>query len=356
MHRNTVAAVSALLVLSAWLFQSTQNPLQLRATIFDDVDETHPYKKAVAYMVAHGFMQGYEDGSFRPQSPVNRAEFSRVVVEAAYPRTSGDVCMLEMRKSAPESAPFFPDVPQGSWFEKYVCVALVYDLLTGYDDHTFKPSRTINVAEASKVLVLAFGMELAEGAGKQWYVPYTETLVHAGAMPKSVLSPNSFLTRAELAEMIYRLREGVTDAPAIYSAEAFHEAAAEPNEAVQGMYDLINSVRADMGLSPLRYSSQLEAAALYLAKDMYETGNFNHVSSDGLVLEQRVFATGYLADAPFYNLSENLGSTNGSSQLVFDLWIASPLHRTNMLSPLYRDMGVANVGTFWVAVFGSRLL
>jgi hypothetical protein len=350
---KTIVTITAIFAVGFWLLQTPNSTPELTALLFADVEETHPYERGVAYMVAHGYMRGYEDGSFRPEQHINRAEFAKVVVDTAYPENSGDICIAELRKSLLGGAPLFPDVPPNSWFEKYVCVALVYDLLAGYSDQTFRPATTINAAEASKVLALAFNLQIDTQEAEIWYMPYTEALVRNGAFPVSIRSPEAKLTRAELAEMLYRLKEDVRDAPALLSVDAFHGAAFEPGEDVQGMYRLINTVRETSGVSVLHYNSHLEKAALHLAQDLDTTGISSHISSDGLSLEQRVLKTRYLAGKPFYNLSENVGTTNGSKQLVFDLWLSSPEHNMNMFSPLYADIGIAHVGNFWVAVFGS---
>ena len=348
-----MATVTAIFAVGIWLLQAPNSTPKLTALLFADVEETHPYERGIAYMVAHGYMRGYEDGSFRPEKHINRAEFAKVIVDTAYPANSGDICIAELRKSLLGGAPLFPDVPPNSWFEKYVCVALVYDLLSGYADKTFRPATTINAAEASKVLALAFNLQINTQNAEMWYMPYTEALVRNGAFPVSIRSPEAKLKRAELAEMLYRLKEGIRDAPALLSVDAFHGAAFEPEEDVQSMYRLINTVREAAGAPLLHYNSHLEQAAVHLAKDLDTTGITSHVSSDGLSLEQRVLKTQYLAGKPFYNLSENVGKTNGSKQLVFDLWLSSPERNMNMLSPLYIDIGIAHVGNFWVAVFGS---
>ncbi len=52
---------------------------------FSDVPDDHPYIKAIEYLQNNDIVQGYEDGTFRPEQTINRAEFTKVLLEIAQP-------------------------------------------------------------------------------------------------------------------------------------------------------------------------------------------------------------------------------------------------------------------------------
>ncbi len=54
-----------------------------------------------------------------------------------------------------ESEGCFPDMEEGSWYARYVCTAQELGLVEGYPDGTFKPAQTINRAEAVKIIMEA---------------------------------------------------------------------------------------------------------------------------------------------------------------------------------------------------------
>lgn len=53
----------------------------MAAQNFSDVSDTHKNKTAIEYLQKNGVLQGYEDGRFKPSQDVNRAEMSKILVE-----------------------------------------------------------------------------------------------------------------------------------------------------------------------------------------------------------------------------------------------------------------------------------
>ncbi|MFH0851313.1 MAG: beta-propeller domain-containing protein, partial [Candidatus Peregrinibacteria bacterium] len=97
------------------------------------------------------------------------------------------------------------------WFASYVCAAKEEGIVGGYPDGRFKPGQTINFVEAGKILSLAYGQQV-ESSG-QWYEGYARALESSKAIPSSVAGLEKPVTRGEMAEMMWRLSEGITDQP-----------------------------------------------------------------------------------------------------------------------------------------------
>jgi len=166
---------------------------------FPDVPASHPNVTAIAYVQAEGIVGGYPDGTYQPGRTINRAEFTKIIIGAISDPTGIDAC-----STATGFSGYFPDVPQGAWFEPYVCTARLLGLIEGYPDGTFKPERTINFVEAAKILAQAFELSVQADASL-WYKGYVQTLGIQYAIPVSITGFDSPLTRGEMAEMVWRL-------------------------------------------------------------------------------------------------------------------------------------------------------
>lgn len=165
---------------------------------FGDVPATHPNSEAISYVQSKNIVEGYSDGTFRPDSLINRAEFTKIIIEAYYHgQSTGSNC--------------FPDVGR-EWFAKYVCFSKNRNFISGYPDGNFKPANYINFVEVAKILVNVKGTAITPDS-ETWYRPYVEKLAELKAIPETVTHLNQNVTRGEMAEMIYRLIENVTDKP-----------------------------------------------------------------------------------------------------------------------------------------------
>ncbi len=165
---------------------------------FSDVPITHPNSDAILYAQENGIVQGYPDETFKPDKTINRAEFTKIIMETVFPGSSeGENC--------------FPDV-RTDWFAKYVCDAVDRVIINGYPDGTFKPGEQINFVEAAKIIVLAFNFEYDTDA-EIWFKGYVDILANKNAIPTSINAFDKKITRGEMTEIIYRLKTNRRDLP-----------------------------------------------------------------------------------------------------------------------------------------------
>lgn len=116
---------------------------------FSDVKKNDWYSRYVLKAESLGIIQGYNDGSFRPNEQVTRAEALAIIFRAFdIPSTSNDFHSTSLKK-------IFSDVPQGQWFTNYVSNAYESGLIKGYTDGSFRPHGLITRGEASKITYLA---------------------------------------------------------------------------------------------------------------------------------------------------------------------------------------------------------
>ena len=107
-------------------FWSQTNP-------YSDVSEDDWYNNAVSTLTNAGIIDGYEDGTFKPNGNITRAEFATIAVrffEATY-----------------EGENLFPDI-DGHWAQDYINEAANAGIVDGYPDGTFGPQKRITRAEA----------------------------------------------------------------------------------------------------------------------------------------------------------------------------------------------------------------
>lgn len=167
---------------------------------FTDVDTSHTYFAAVDYVEGEGIVDGYSDGSYKPDDEINRAEFTKIIIEATYEDSEIEDC-------SPEKT--FSDISAGQWYENYVCVASNNGIIDGYDDGTFKGGDEINFVEAAKIIVIGFEYEVEEG--DEWYEGYVNVLQDNNYIPSTIDALSKQITRGEMAEMIWRIREEITE-------------------------------------------------------------------------------------------------------------------------------------------------
>lgn len=193
---------------------------------FFDVDPDHPYFAAIEFLTREGIVSGYENRSFRPENAINRAEFTKILIETLYPKEYIDSCLDDMvtrfdeaagtmgEREAMQVIPLmeFPDVPYNAWFSKYICIAWSNGIVSGYPDGLFRPEEGVKFVEAAKMLSIGFGLTGLElpnfgATNVVWYQPYVEFLADQNAIPFSIAALDQPLNRGEMAELIYRLKD-----------------------------------------------------------------------------------------------------------------------------------------------------
>jgi|GEM_PF-3367775 len=173
---------------------------------FSDVPPGSDYYDAVGYLKTAGIIDGYADGTFKPYQPINRAEFTKIIVgSTGFMPASND---SGGNDSLTADGLKFSDVHDGNWFNPYLIKAVQMGYISGYPDGTFKPAQNINFVEASKIIVVSYGGDFA-GAGyapEDWFHKYVNILEQKHDIPTTINTFDQQITRGEMAEMMYRLK------------------------------------------------------------------------------------------------------------------------------------------------------
>ena len=106
---------------------------------YTDVSSADWFNNAVSTLSRMGILGGYEDGSFRPNATITRAEFAKIAVS-----------FFEYEDIGAKN--IFTDVAEGSWYENFVAAAAEIGLIEGYEGNVFRPDESITRAEACTII------------------------------------------------------------------------------------------------------------------------------------------------------------------------------------------------------------
>jgi hypothetical protein len=170
---------------------------------FTDVDSSHWASADIEKLSNKGYISGYEDGSFAPSNFITRAEFVTII--------------NKVKNVSATSGKTFPDVSTDAWYANEIDKAVTAGFITGYDNGTVRPDACISRAEVAVVCYKAWNLS-PEGTLNftdsdsigSWAQSQVATLVS-----KNVLSgyedgsfrPDDAITRAEVAKVVSRLLE-----------------------------------------------------------------------------------------------------------------------------------------------------
>ncbi len=156
---------------------------------YTDINVSNSYYNSALRLQDLGIISGYDDGTFRAENNISRAEFTKVVV-----------CMMdkEAEAKALSSLPAFSDVERGNWASAYISYATRQDILSGYADGTFGPDKNISFAEALTILLRTIGYKEAD-VGYFWPNNYIDAAASMGISTGLNYAPGDAITRGDAA-------------------------------------------------------------------------------------------------------------------------------------------------------------
>jgi len=152
-------------------------------------------------------IQGYKDGTFKPQGSVTRAEFATMLVKAL--------------QTPSNKGTYFKDVNKNAWYFGEVASSARAGLIKGYTDGMFRPNQMITQQETLEIInqallyggykppstgtLLKFGLPRGYDA---WSEQAVDHLLREGIIKENdefPINADKKSTWAESAELIYRL-------------------------------------------------------------------------------------------------------------------------------------------------------
>lgn len=182
---------------------------------FPDVSATHPYHLQIEVLAQLGVVAGFSDGRFRPEAPVTRQQFAKMVVLAMrIPVSEADVSAFsDVMRTGPET--LFPD--------NYVAAVAREGITTGTKKPTptapglFSPGVEVSLAQVVTMMTRASGKALtppSEGYRSTWgdfniaHGPTARLAQYNGLLryfPTQAVSPWKSATRGEVSALLYNL-------------------------------------------------------------------------------------------------------------------------------------------------------
>ncbi|WP_139488890.1 S-layer homology domain-containing protein [Brevibacillus dissolubilis] len=185
---------------------------------FRDVPKSHWAYEAIMEMAEQDVIDGYSDGTFRPNNRITRSEFAKIMIAAA------DVDMDD----ASRLTQTFRDVPRSHWAFRYVEYAKPY--LTGYktgSTYTYKPAEDAVREDIAVALVRLLRFDQTQKADTDLLDDFTdEYRISNNLRPYIALAltnkliygfndntfrPQAAITRAEAAALLYRAKLDESD-------------------------------------------------------------------------------------------------------------------------------------------------
>ncbi|MFZ5815758.1 MAG: S-layer homology domain-containing protein [Bacillota bacterium] len=120
---------------------------------FSDVPASHPACGAINLLVTAGVVNGYQDGTFRPEDPITRAAMAKLLVAA-----------LKLKPNPTGKVTFTDTTGHWAVAQGWLQVAVANNIVTGYPDRTFKPDVEVNRSAAIKMAAGAVNIPRSDGS------------------------------------------------------------------------------------------------------------------------------------------------------------------------------------------------
>lgn len=164
-----------------------------------DIDANTTVGKAVTELSKLNIINGYEDGTFRPDNTITRGEIAKIVIT-----------FMNQQDAAFDTIPSgFADVDSvNHWAKKYIKLAADQKIVNGYPDGTFLADNPVKYTEIVKMLVCMLGYgSIAEARtipGGAWYSGYMAIAAEKGILNNAAVNNvEDNASRATVAILTY---------------------------------------------------------------------------------------------------------------------------------------------------------
>lgn len=161
---------------------------------------------AVAVLQSMGIVDGYSDGTFRPNENLTRAQFCKMAIVAM--GLGGQISSYS-RKT------LFTDVPGGQWYSGYINLAYAKGAVNGYGNGYFGPNDPVSYGQAITILIRMLGYTSAD-VGNLWPTDYINFADDIGLTEGLIGTSVTTVTRADAAQLFFNLLQADTASGVAY--------------------------------------------------------------------------------------------------------------------------------------------
>lgn len=198
--KKTAALILSVLILTTLSTQSA-------SAAFTDVPDAHPYKAAIDFCEARGFVNGIGGGLFSPDGNLTRMQLA--------------VVWCRFLGAATDNHSFSDVTPLKNSYDTVAIIMNSFGILTGASGSTFSPYANLTREQLAVVVMRTFGVGVADKNDYQAYSDHELISVWArdaisaclnagvfsGLYQDPALQPQKAVTRAEICQMIYNLSQ-----------------------------------------------------------------------------------------------------------------------------------------------------
>lgn len=192
----------SLIAAAILMFSSFLSPAKA-IVLFDDVFANHSFAFEIAYLYEEGIINGYPDGTFRPDDPVTRAHAVAMIGRA-----------LNLDDTSRSTG--FRDVPASHRFSGYIASAAEEEIIYGFANNYFRPDWTVTRGQTAAILDRAFYFpeapdnDFRDMSENHFAFDSVSRLAHQGVArgyPDNTFRPDVPVTRAQFSAFLARTIE-----------------------------------------------------------------------------------------------------------------------------------------------------
>ena len=315
--------------------------LPITASAYTDVREKDWYYKPVVEATQNGYIQGYQNNTFKPHRNITRSQIAKMFgrVIGMSDRMVYDVPFRDVSKSHSAHDEITLLTQNGVFVEA---------------DY-FNPSKPMTRAQYSKVLVKTLSLPYKEGlenpfsdsTDAHWWNGYVSYLYHAGIIKgktPSTFDPNAPVTRAQAASMLMKaieFRKNPQLKNIVFDpyTDAYRSIVFSHEQMMRDTVTLVNRERTKQGLPTVTGDFTLHQLATIKSIDLSERKYWDHKSPTYGHPWDMASGFGYR----YVAFGENIAHGYKSAEDVVAAWMNSEGHRKNILNKTYTHIGVGIV-------------
>ena len=319
----------------------------MASQLYPDLAPNHWCYKKIMEFVDKGYIDGYEDGTMRPDQTITRAEYVKVVNN-----------FFGFKDGKTDKK--FSDISDDAWYAKYVYAAVAQGYISGYEDNTFRPSNPITRQEATVILsrILKIDKEvypkdhvdgLAQYSDGNEVADWAYTAIHSYSVYNFIngyedgtLKILQNVTRAETVELLHVLEQKIeidrpygrtktTKMPTINVIVEAGRNEFKPATTVNGWFNNENSCKSDdVDGVYVNITTATDGATIYEKVNPRDPADRNYVTTTVNDFKNMFFLTDGVYDVSAY--AKKTGrKTSGTNKVTLKIDTMAPYVEAKVL-------------------------
>ena len=319
----------------------------MASQLYPDLAPNHWCYKKIMEFVDKGYIDGYEDGTMRPDQTITRAEYVKVVNN-----------FFGFKDGKTDKK--FSDISDDAWYAKYVYAAVAQGYISGYEDNTFRPSNPITRQEATVILsrILKIDKEvypkdhvdgLAQYSDGNEVADWAYTAIHSYSVYNFIngyedgtLKILQNVTRAETVELLHVLEQKIeidrpygrtktTKMPTINVIVEAGRNEFKPATTVNGWFNNENSCKSDdVDGVYVNITTTTDGATIYEKVNPRDPADRNYVTTTVNDFKNMFFLTDGVYDVSAY--AKKTGrKTSGTNKVTLKIDTMAPCVEAKVL-------------------------